>query len=138
MISRRELMRIPQLDKLIERKKEHLLFLEEKATSIPSTLPDHERVQTSPSGSGNRYTEAAIDLSKEIAEIEEELKELKARAAEFIGSLPTGTNKQHIAVRTLRYRYTDCLCWKDIADLVGYDINYIQRIAREATKILPW
>ena len=67
MISRRELRRIPQLDKLIERKKEHLLFLEEKATSIPSTLPDHERVQTSPSGSGNRYIEAAIDLSKEIA-----------------------------------------------------------------------
>ena len=138
MISRRELRRIPQLDKLIERKKEHLLFLEEKATSIPSTLPDHERVQTSPSGSGNRYIEAAIDLSKEIAEIEEELAELKAGAAEFIEMLPTDTNKQHIAVRTLRYRYTDCLCWNEIADLVGYDINYIQRIAREATKILPW
>ena len=138
MISRRELRRIPQLDKLIERKKEHLLFLEEKATSIPSTLPDHERVQTSPSGSGNRYIEAAIDLSKEIAEIEKELDTLKDGADEFICSLPRDTNKQHIAVRTLRYRYTDCLCWNEIADLIGYDINYIQRIAREATKILPW
>lgn len=138
MITRRDLRRIPQLNKLIERKKEHLLFLEEKATSIPSTMPDHERVQTSPSGSGNRYIEAAIDLSKEIAEIEKELKILKAEADEFISSLPKDTNKQHIAERTLRYRYTDCLCWKDIADLVGYETNYIQRIAREATTILPW
>ena len=77
MITRRDLRRIPQLNKLIERKKEHLLFLDEKATSIPSTMPDHERVQTSPSGSGNRYIEAAIDLSKEIAEIEKELDVVK-------------------------------------------------------------
>lgn len=138
MISQEELRLIPQLHQLIERKKEHLLFLKEKATSIPPTLTDHERVQTSPPGSGNRYIEAAIDLGKEIAEIEDELAELKARADEFIGSLPTDTNKQRIAVRTLRYRYTDCLCWKDIADLVGYDAAYIQRIAKEATMLLPW
>ena len=138
MISQEELRLIPQLHQLIERKKEHLLFLEEKATSIPPTLTDHERVQTSPSESGNRYTEAAIDLGKEISKLEEELKELKTRADVFIGSLPTDTNKQRIAVRTLRYRYKDCLCWKDIADLVGYDAAYIQRIAKEATSMLPW
>lgn len=137
MITRRDLRRIPQLNKLIERKKEHLLFLEEKATSIPSTMPDHERVQTSPSGSGNRYIEAAIDLSKEIAEIEKELDTLKDGANEFISSLPRDTNKQHIAVRTLRYRYIDCLCWNEIADLVGYDACYLQHIASETASTLP-
>ena len=137
MISLTELRRIPQLNKLIERKQEHLIFLEEKSTSIPSTLPDHDRVQTSPSGAGNRYIEAAIDLSAEISSLDAELKELISKAAEFIDTLPTETNRQRIAVHTLEYRYTDCLCWKDVADLVGYDVYYIQRLAKEATESLP-
>lgn len=132
MISPSELRRIPQLNKLIERKQEQLIYLREKATSIPSTLPDHDRVQTSPSGTGNRYVEAAVDLSKEIVEMESALGDLKMRAANFIDTLPDSDSSARLTKRVLKYRYLDCLYWDEIADLVGYNVRYLSRLERNA------
>ena len=105
MITRSELRRIPQLHKDIRRKKAQLAYLREKATAIPSTLPDHERVQTSPSGSGNRYVEEAVDLGKEIEADEEGLKQLKSKAAAFIRTLPARTETEKLTVKIMRKRY---------------------------------
>ena len=132
MITRAEIRRIPELHKSILRDKEYLIFLREKATAIPSTLPDHERVQTSPSGGGNRYVEAAIDLNKDIQRKELLLSELKAKALEYIESLPDETETEHLIRKVLRYRYLECYTWEETAELLGYYERHIRRLEYQA------
>lgn len=128
MITRAEIRRIPELHKSILRDKEQLIFLREKATAIPSTLPDHERVQTSPSGGGNRYVEAAIDLNKDILRKELLLAELQAKAREYIESLPNETETERLIHKILRYRYLKCYTWEETAELLGYYERHIRRL----------
>lgn len=128
MITRAEIRRIPELHKSILRDKEQLIFLREKATAIPSTLPDHERVQTSPSGGGNRYVEAAIDLDKDIRRKEHLLAELQTKAREYIESLPNETETERLIHKILRYRYLKCYTWEETAELLGYYERHIRRL----------
>lgn len=121
------LRQIPQLHKQIERDKEQLRFLREKATSVPS-LADRERVQTSPSGGGNRYVEAAIDLNKDIQRKELLLLELKTEAMAFISMLPEETETDRLALKVMNYRYLKCYAWDEIAELLGYDERWLRRL----------
>ena len=135
-MTRDELRQIPQLHKQIERDKEQLRFLREKATAIPSTLPDHERVQTSPSGSGNRYVEEAVDLNKDIQKKELYLAELQIKAKTFICSLPAETENEKLTVKVLKHRYLKCYTWDQIAELLGYDTRWIKRLEYKAVNSL--
>ncbi len=129
MISLEELRSIPRLHKQIERDKEQLRYLREKATAIKSALDiDGERVQTSPENNANKYIEAAVDLDKEIQAKSTELTELQRRAKEFIDTV-----QDSFANKILKHRYLKCRGWEEIADLLGYDARYLQRIESEAT-----
>ena len=129
MISQEELRTIPRLHKQIERDKEQLRYLREKATAIKSALDiDGERVQTSPENNANKYIEAAVDLDSEIQDKSTELIELQRRAKDFIDTVQDG-----FAAKILKHRYLKCREWDEIADLLGYDARYLQRIESETT-----
>lgn len=130
MITREEIRSIPRLHKLIERDKEHLIFLREKATSIPS-LEIHERVQTSPSNQSNKYVDAAVDLAREISEKEYELAGLQTKASEFIETVDDELTK-----KVLRMRYIKCYTWETTGELLGYVPRWIMRLEAEAIKEL--
>lgn len=123
MITRDEIRKIPDLYKSIKRDKDHLQYLNEKATCIPSMNTETERVQSSPSNHGNIYVEAAVDLAKEIKDAEAELDELQARAAIFIAAVD-----EILPKKILTLRYIRCYSWDMVADLVGYDERYVRRI----------
>ncbi len=136
MITREELRSIPVLNRQIEADKKRLYFLREKAVSLPSTLPDHERVQTSPSGGGNRYVEEAVDLAKEISEKEAELKKLRGEARAFIRSLPVETETEKLTRKVLTRRYLRGYTWPEIADSLVYSVRYLQQLEWDAIKNL--
>lgn len=137
MITRDELRSIPELHKSILRDKERLRILREKATSIPS-LSDQERVQTSPSSSGNRFVEAAVDLKREIQAKEIQLTELQDKAKSFICSLPNKTDAEKLTRKVLSYRYLKCYTWEEISEVVVYAPRYIRKLEWNAIKeVLP-
>ena len=131
MITREELRSIPKLHKSIQRDLCHLDYLREKATCIPSTTTDHEKVQTSPSNQGNKYIEAAVDLSKELEQKQKQLDELKLKATLFIETIP---ERQHR--RVLEYRYIKCYEWQEISDLLGYTERRVCQIDKEEVSLL--
>ena len=123
MITREEIRYIPELHKSIKRDKEHLRYLREKATCIPSMNTESERVQSSPSNHGNIYVEEAVDLAKVIKKKQEELEALQSKAESFIATVEGILPK-----KILTLRYIRCYSWDIVADLVGYDERYIRRI----------
>lgn len=123
MITRDEIRYIPELHKSIKRDKEQLLFLREKATCIPSSTTDHERVQSSPSNHGNKYVEAAVDLSRDIQKKEALLTELQQNAKTFIETI-----EEPRARRVLELRYLKCYTWEDVSELAGYTMRWAQHI----------
>lgn len=136
MITRDELRQIPQLHKDIIRKKEQLIYLEEKATSIPSVMPDPNKVQTSPNNNVNKYSDAAVDLAKEICEDEARLHKLQSKASLFIIKLPTGTETEKLTRKVMTMRYLRCYTWEEIADLTGYVVRWVQQIERDIVRDL--
>lgn len=128
MITCDEIRKIPELHKLIERKTEQLRYLQEKATAVPSGLSEGERVQTSPSNTAGKYSDAAADLNREIRQDQLELTELQSRASLFIETLPTDTETQRLTVKVMRYRYIKCYHWREVSELLGYDERWIRRI----------
>ena len=130
MITREEIRYIPRLHKLIERDREQLVYLQEKATCIPS-LQIHERVQTSPSNQSNKYVDAAVDLAKEISEKESQLEELQIRAALFIETVD-----DELTRKVLRMRYIKCYTWETAGELLGYVPRWLMRLEAEAIKDL--
>lgn len=136
MITKREIRSIPVIYKQIQKDKEQLLFLREKATALTPTLPDHERVQTSPSNNVNRYSEEAADLDKVIQTRQEELTDLQQKAREYIDTLPQDTDAERLTKRILRHRYLRCYTWSEVAELTGYDIRWLQHLEFEAISSL--
>ena len=129
MITREEIRRIPELHKQITRDREQLEFLREKATAVPSSITDNERVQTSPTNEGNKYIEAAVDLAREITAKDFKLAELQERAAVFIDSIAEPLPKKVMA-----YRYLKCCSWGEVSKLLGYDERYLRRLEDRATE----
>ena len=126
MITRDEIRKIPELHKSIRRGMDHLEYLSEKATAISSSIGDGERVQSSADNKAGRYIDAAVDLSRDIEKERTELLELQRKALAFIETIDDPLHK-----KILRYRYIWCYSWEDVADLVGYQQRYIQRIEYE-------
>lgn len=131
MITRDEIRSIPELYKSIQKDKERLTYLREKATSIPSGITEGERVQTSVSSNGNRWVEEAADLDREIKAKEVMLKELRAEAATFIRTVD-----HELTRRVLRCRYSRCFTWDETVEYLGYDLRYLHRLEAEAVEVL--
>lgn len=132
MITREELMRIPELNRQIQRDKERLRLLREKATSVPCTTREFERVQETVENRAGRYIDAAVDLANEIRLEESELEELKTRAKLFIKSLPKGTRKERLTVSVLKLRYLECNTWEEISNKKSYSERHLRRLANTA------
>ena len=74
MVTKRDLQRIQDLHRSIQREKDQLYILQEMASGTGSQSFDNVRVQSSPLiSSGNRFAEAAADLDVRIKAEEEEL-----------------------------------------------------------------
>lgn len=131
MITKEEIRGIPELHKSIQRDKEQLHYLREKATCIPSSFTGEERVQTSPSNHGNKYIEMASDMNKEILAKEAELLDIQKRAGEFINTI-TDT----LAKRVMKLRYLKCESWQSVSELTGYTERRVQQIEREVVQKL--
>lgn len=127
MISRQDLLSIPDKHRLLERDKEHYEILKEKAYSVPSTTYGKERVQNTVENRSHIYADAAIDLAREIRAEQAELDALKAAAREWINTLD-GRNR-----RMMTYRYIDCQTWDMTACLMGYTERHTRRLARQIT-----
>lgn len=122
-----EFREIPRLARRIERDKEQLIYLKEKATSIPSIMPDPNKVQTTKENRAGMYVDAYIDLEREIQAREAALGYMQACAAILIEQEPDG-----LARRILKDRYIKMYTWATIADLAGYTVRRVQQIEREA------
>ena len=132
MITLEELRSIPHIYKQIQKKREQLLFLQEKATAVPSPQGrEGDRVQVSPCNNANKYSDEAADLNKEIIDDEIELIALQREAEIFIRTV-----EDRWAKKILRMRYIKCYTWDEIAELTIYDARSLQRIEYEATYIL--
>lgn len=132
MITLEELRSIPHIYKQIQKKREQLLFLQEKATAVPSPQGrEGDRVQVSPCNNANKYSDEAADLNREIIADEMNLIALQREAARFIKSV-----EDKRARKILRMRYLKCFTWDEIAELTIYDARSLQRIEYEATYIL--
>ena len=136
MITRDELRRIPELHRQIRRDEEQLLFLREKATSIPSIMPDPNKVQTSPVNNANIYSDAAIDLAREIEEERAEREELQEKARILIVSLPCTNQTERLTLKVMRLRYLKCCSWDEVAELTGYFRRYVQRLEQAVVDAL--
>ena len=132
MITFEELRSIPHIYKQIQKKREQLIFLLEKAIAVQSPQGrDYERVQTSQDNNVNKYSEEAKDLKDEIDDDTLRLRELQREAAAFIGTV-----RDKDAKKVLRLRYLKCFTWDEIAELTIYNARSLQRIEYEATFIL--
>lgn len=135
-MTKEELRTIPKLYTQIKRKEEQLLYLSEKATAIPSIMPDPNKVQTSPSNNANKYSDAAIDLAGEIEADKARLRELKEFAKDLIADMPRTCGRERLAVKVMKYRYIKCYTWDEIADLTGYVVRHVQQLEWEAVRDL--
>lgn len=136
MITREEIRSIPVLHKQIQRDKEHLRYLQEKATSVPCATQTTERVQETKSNRAGIYVDAAVDLEKEIEAEETKLIELQTGAKEFIYSLPHETETEKLTVKILKLRYLKCYTWDYIGELVGFVQRWPQQLEADALKNL--
>ena len=135
-MTKEELRTIPKLHTQIKRKEEQLLYLSEKATAIPSIMPDPNKVQTSPSNNANKYSDAAIDLAGEIEADKARLDELKGLAKVLIANMPRTCGRERLAVKVMKYRYIKCYTWDEIADRMGYSRDRVAHIHGEALQHL--
>lgn len=127
MITIDDFRSIPPLARRIRREQEHLLYLREKATSIPSVMPNPNKVQTTRENRAGMYIDAAIDLANDIKVLENELRMLQGRVEPYINSLDNRT-----ARKVMMYRYIDLYDWDVIADVMGYTMRWVQKLEQKA------
>ena len=118
---------IPALARRIERDREQLIYLQEKATSVPSTAYGRERVQNTVQNRAGQYSDAAVDLEREIEAKEAELAEMKAAVEPLIDAV-----EDDIERRILKARYLRTYDWEVVADMTGYTLRRCTQIERKA------
>ncbi len=131
-ITHRDLHRIISLQRQIQRDTEQLYLLREIAEGTGSVPTDNLRVQTSLPPSGNRYAEAAADLSAAIDSEQYELKELQGKVQVFIKTLA-----EPLECRIIHLRYIDGHDWQMISNVLGYSRRHIFRIHNKVVEVLP-
>lgn len=133
MVTKRDLQRIQDLHRSIQREKDQLYILHEMASGTGSQSFDNVRVQSSPLiSSGNRFAEAAADLDVRIKEEEEELEYLQKMVDKFIETL-----EDAVEIRIMQLRYILCYNWILISRITGYTERHIYRVHNRIVEELP-
>ena len=125
-MTQEELRYIPVLYRKIQRNKEQLRYLREKATSVSLPPPEAEKVKTSSANRSNKYADEAVDLEREIAAMELRLVHLQEKVSALIKELDNPLEQ-----KVLRLRYLKCLTWLQVAELSGYADRHVRRINNE-------
>lgn len=133
MVTKRDLQRIQDLHRSIQREKDQLYILQEMASGTGSQSFDNVRVQSSPLiSSGNRFAEAAADLDVRIKEEEEELEYLQKQVEKLLESLSDDSE-----IRIMQLRYLNCYTWVLISRITGYVERHLYRIHDKIESELP-
>lgn len=80
----------------------------------------------------------AEEKALKIVELEEELKDLKAKRDKAIVEVREIINKleDEIQRKLMELRYIDCMQWKEIASIMNYSERHTRRIHKKALKNL--
>lgn len=133
MVTKRDLQRIQDLHRSIQREKDQLYILQEMASGTGSQAFDNVRVQSSPLiSSGNRFAEAAADLDIRIKEEEEELEYLQLQVEKLLESLSNDSE-----IRIMQLRYLNCYTWALISRITGYVERHLYRVHDKIESELP-
>ena len=133
MVTKRDLQRIQELFRSLQRDRDQLYILQEMASGTGSQSFDNVRVQSSPLiSSGNRFAEAAADLDMRIKEEEAELDYLKKLIERFLETLEDAAE-----IRIMQLRYISCYNWMLISQITGYTERHIYRIHNKIIDGLP-
>ena len=136
-ITPEELREIPHLHRLMVRDCEKLRTLEAKAESVGSSCNAFERVQNRHNDTGfSLYLDAAKDLRANLEVRDAELKEMKARAAAWIDSLPDDTSRDMQIKIVMRYRYVMCMSWEALADMLDVQVRRVHQIDQAGMALL--
>ena len=78
----------------------------------------------------------AEEKALKIVELEEELKDLKAKRDKAIVEVREIINKleDENLIKLMELRYVDCLKWEDIAEIMGYSDKHIFYVRNKALK----
>ena len=133
MVTKRDLQRIQELFRSLQRDRDQLYILQEMASGTGSQSFDNVRVQSSPLiSSGNRFAEAAADLDIRIKEEETELEYLQKLVEKFLRTLEDAAE-----IRIIQLRYLSCYNWMLISRITGYTERHIYRIHNKIVEDLP-
>lgn len=133
MVTKRDLQRIQELFRSLQRDRDQLYILQEMASGTGSQSFDNVRVQSSPLiSSGNRFAEAAADLDIRIKEEETELEYLQKLVEKFLQTLEDAAE-----IRIIQLRYLSCYNWMLISRITGYTERHIYRIHNKIVEDLP-
>lgn len=128
----KDLRRVIQLHRQIRRDYEQLSRLTDMAEGTGSKPTDSLKVQTSLHPGGNKFADAAADLSALIKEEEDELELLQQKVQQFVVNM-----KDSADIRIIEMRYLSCFEWQEISELTGYTRRHIFRIHSKLVSGLP-
>ena len=120
---REEMERIPRLQQQLDKDCERLAALEEMAAEIRAVPTDKEKVMTSHENRSMAVADKAIDLHLKVEEEQRELRRLRNEAIKAIKKAELKPSEREV----LTLRYVNGLLWKDVADIMNYDMAYVQR-----------
>ena len=133
MVTKRDLQRILELFRSLQRDRDQLYILQEMASGTGSQSFDNVRVQSSPPiSSGNRYIEAAADLDMKVKSEEKELEHLQLLVEKYIETLDDDAE-----IRIMQLRYLNCYTWLLISRVTSYVIRHVYRIHDKAIENMP-
>ena len=120
-MTKEELREIPNIEKIIEDKKEQLVNLKAMAMGIPSIKPKI-KVQESTSNKSMAIVAEAVDLEREIEKDIIKLIKMRKKAYYMLDKL-SGTER-----RLMELRYVNGYKWRVIAEKLSYSLQHVHRI----------
>ena len=120
-MTKEELREIPNIEKIIEDKKEQLVNLKAMAMGIPSTKPKI-KVQESTSNKSMAIIAEAVDLEREIEKDIIKLIKMRKKAYYMLDKL-SGTER-----RLMELRYVNGYTWEVVAEKMEMSVRHVYRI----------
>lgn len=132
ILTQENLYRIIRLHKRIQRDSEQLYILKELAEGVGSKPTDSLKVQTSLTEGGNKYAEAAADLSMLLDSEVAEIQLLQDKVNEYLKD-----KDDTLEFRIIQLRYINCYDWQMISNMLGYTDRHIYRTHNKIVAELP-
>ena len=127
VITKEELLSMPELHKQIQTLQERHALYEAKA--MGGAIEYKERVQTSISAKSSIYPDMAVDLERDIEKLEAQLIPLISKVEVFAKELPDPLERD-----VIRFRYIYGYDWGKIGELVKYSARHCYNIDRRVVK----